>query len=289
DRRTISEIAIDPTDANVAYAAVSTFGVNGIGGNGGIWKTLDGGATWTNTTVSITTTQPYSSVRIDPSAPSTVYAAIGNLTGSLLNGVYKTTDGGTTWSLLSGAPNGTTAGRLTVAIAPSNDQVIYVASQSPSTNGLGTFVRSNDGGDTFTDLTTRTPNYMGGQGWYDTTLIVDPADAAVVYAGGAAGANSLIRSTTGGASWTDISNGPSGGPHVDHHGAAFDASGRYLDGNDGGIYRLDDPVAITWTQLNGSISTIQFQGLGLHPTDANVILAGSQDNGTSKFTGNLGW
>ena len=104
DRRTISEIAIDPTNANVAYAAVAGAGVNGVGGISGICKTINGGSTWTNTTASITTTQPYSSVRIDPTTPSAVYAAVGNLFGSAQNGVYRTTNGGTNWSLLSGAP-----------------------------------------------------------------------------------------------------------------------------------------------------------------------------------------
>jgi len=49
-------------------------------------------------------------------------------------------------------------------------------------------MRSDDGGSTFTDLTAGTPNYMGEQGWYDQTIIVDPTNAAIVYVAGAAGA-----------------------------------------------------------------------------------------------------
>src|SRR5262249_53898607 len=123
----------------------------------------------------------------------------------------------------------------------------------------------------------------------DTTLMVATTNAAIVYAGGAARANSIIRSTNSGASWIDINNGVSGGPHVDHHAAAFDASGRYLDGDDGGIYRLDNVSPTTWTHLNGNLNTIQFQGIGLHPTDINIALGGSQDNGTSRYTGSLSW
>ena len=129
DRRTIAEVAVDPTNADVAYVAVAS-GVNGLAGNTGIWKTVDRGMTWTNTTAVISTTQPYSSVRIDPSTPSTVYAAIGNLRGSPQNGVYQTVDGGTTWRLLAGAPSGPTAGRIVVAVAPSNSQIVYVSAVS---------------------------------------------------------------------------------------------------------------------------------------------------------------
>jgi photosystem II stability/assembly factor-like uncharacterized protein len=153
-------------------------------------------------------------------------------------------------------------------------------------------MRSDDGGSTFTDLTAGTPNYLASQGWYDTTLIVDPASSVVVYAGGAAGTNSLIRSTNSGVSWTDITAGaasPFDGPHVDHHAAAFDANGKYLDGDDGGIYLLDTTSPLHWTHLNGNLNTIQFQGIALHPTDPGIAFGGSQDNGTSKYTGSLGW
>jgi photosystem II stability/assembly factor-like uncharacterized protein len=133
---------------------------------------------------------------------------------------------------------------------------------------------------------------MGGQGWYDTTLIVDPSNAAIVYATGAAGANSVLRSTNSGVTWTNIATGAGGaGPHVDHHASIFDAGGNFLDGDDGGIYRYVSATN-TWTQLNGSIAflnTIQFQGIGLHPTNVNIALGGSQDNGTERYTGTLSW
>jgi photosystem II stability/assembly factor-like uncharacterized protein len=291
DRRTISEIAVDPTDATVAYAAVSGGGVNGVGGNNGIWKTTNTGATWTNTTTAITTAVAFSSVRIDPNNPATLYTAVGGF-GASANGVYKTTNGGTNWSLLANAPNGTTTFRIVLAVAKTNSQVVYVSATSAATFGLLKFVRSDDGGATFTDLTAGTPNYLGGQGWYDTTLIVDPSNAAIVYAGGAAGSNSLIRSTNSGVNWTDIKQSaasPFDGPHVDHHASTFDANGNYLDGDDGGVYLLDTFSPVHWTHLNGNLNTIQFQGIALHPTDATIAFGGSQDNGTSKYSGTLGW
>jgi photosystem II stability/assembly factor-like uncharacterized protein len=298
DRKTISEIAVDPTNANIVYVAVAGGGANGVGGNNGVWKSTDGGTSWTNTTTAISTAQPFTSVRIDPNTPSTLYLAVGNIFGSSANGVYKTTDSGTTWTLLAAAPSGTAAGRIVVAVSKTNSQVVYVsASGTGSGNGSTAFgslyklERSDNGGTTWTDLTAGTPNYMGGQGWYDTTLIVDPTNSAIVYAGGAAGANSVVRSTNSGVNWTDISSAGGSGPHVDHHASAFDAGNNFLDGDDGGIYRYAAGPN-TWTQLNGSttfLNTIQFQGIGLHPSNINIALGGSQDNGTEMYSGSLSW
>src|SRR5260370_22047836 len=118
-------------------------------------------------------------------------------------------------------------------------------------------------------------------------MIVGPLNATVVYVAGAAGANSILRSTNGGVAWTDISSGGFS-PHADHHAAAF-AEGKLLDGDDGGIYRLDNASAPFCTDLNGNLETIQFQRIGLHPTDRNKAISGSQDNGTEVFTGNQAW
>jgi photosystem II stability/assembly factor-like uncharacterized protein len=288
DRRAISEIAVDPTNANIVYAAAATCPFSPAG-NKGVWKSTDAGVTWTNTTTSIASSTTFTSVRIDPNNPNTLYAAVGfPFGGSSTNGVYKTTNGGASWSLLANAPGGLSAGRIVVAVSKSNSQVVYVSASSPSTFRLYKFMRSDDGGATFTDLTGGTPNYLGSQGWYDTTLIIDPTNSAIVYVGGQ---TALFRSITSGATWTSIASAGGVGPHVDHHAATFDANGKYLDGDDGGIYRYD-PVANTWTSLNGSatfLNTIQFQGIGLNPTNMNNAFGGSQDNGTSMYSGTLNW
>jgi cysteine-rich repeat protein len=296
DRLTTSKIVVDPTDPNVAYAAMADFGNNGLfGANTGIWKTTDGGATWTNTTTAINSSLPWSDVAIDSNAHLTLYAAAGFLFGAATNGVYKSTDGGATWNLLANGPQGTGFGRIAIAVGTANSQVIYASASKPTNPNFGALIklmRSDDGGATWTDLTGGTPNYLGGQGWYDTTVIVDPADSAIVYLGGQAGAKSVLRSTDSGATWSDLSTGGAPNntsPHVDHHGVAFDANGKLLDGDDGGIYRLDDPTVPSWTDLNGNLETIQFTGIGLHPTDPNKAIGGSQDNGTEVFSGDTVW
>src|SRR5207249_3723755 len=89
DRKSISEIAVDPTNPNVVYVAIAEAGNNGLwGSNDGIWKTTDGGATWTNTTSAITTSLQWSSIRMDLTNPGTLYAAVY---GGTAAGIYKTT------------------------------------------------------------------------------------------------------------------------------------------------------------------------------------------------------
>src|SRR5438067_8505668 len=81
DRMTCSRIAVDPTNANIAYAAMADFGVNGIFTSGitGIYKTTNSGSTWTNVTMANgkESTYPWSDVVVDPNTTSTVYAAVG--------------------------------------------------------------------------------------------------------------------------------------------------------------------------------------------------------------------
>jgi len=299
DRMTCSRIAGDPTNANIAYAAMANFGNNGIftGGITGVYKTTDGGSTWANVTMANgkDSTYPWSDVVVDPNTPGTVYAAVGYLYGTADNGVYKSTDSGATWTLLNAppAPVGASFGRISVAISKANNaNVLYIAAEDNTIAGghLARFVRSDNAGATFTDLTAGTPNYMTSQGWYDTTLDVDPTSSAIVYAFGAFGINTMLRSTNSGATWTDISHFlVAVSPHADHHGVDFDANGKLLDGDDGGIYRLDDPTVPSWTDVNGELNTIQFVGIGLHPTNANIVIGGSQDNGTELYTGAPLW
>jgi hypothetical protein len=291
NKLTMSQIAVDPTDPNIAYAAVGNVGANasGIGGTG-LYKTTNGGATWTNTTASISTGISYSDVKIDPSNPSTVYMAIGTYFTAAASGVYKSTNAGATWTRLSGGLPASGNGRIALAIAPSNTQVIYASIANPTTGALFKMMRSDDGGSTWTDLTSGTPNYVYLQGWYDTTLIVDPSNSAIVYAGGAAGPTfgeppAIIRSINSGVSWSDLDLSAGVTPHADHHAIAFDANGKLLDGGDGGIYRLDSPSPVQWSDLNGNLNTIQFQGIDLHPTNPNIVVGGSQDNGTEVFNG----
>ncbi len=296
DRRAISRIVVDPTDANIVYVAVGGGGVNGASGNTGIWKSTNGGTTWTNTTASISTSQPYSDVGIDLNTPSTLYCAIGNTGGNAANGVYKTTNGGTSWSLMGGGiTSGSTTGRINLAVSKSNPLTVYVSMEDSSDGSVLSVWQTTDGGANWTD---RTPpsnlNYMGGQGWYDQTIIVDPTNSSTVYVGGSAGTNAILKSSNGGVSWSGVGSGGKS-PHADQQSVAFDANGKLLEGTDGGIWRLDNPTvgSTSWSNLNGSgansLNITQFIGIAIHPTNADIAYGGSQDNGTEKFSDAYPW
>jgi hypothetical protein len=294
DRRTISRIVVNPTNAKIVYVAVAGGGVNGLSGNTGIWKSTDGGTTWTNTTASITTTAGFSDLVIDPKHPQILYAAAGSFNGSTVNGVYKTTNAGMTWSAAGNFPGGSSDGSIRIALAPSNVQTLYASIATTGfTSGLREMLKSTNGGSTWTQLSP--PDYLSPQANYDSTLAVDPSNANIVYAGGTAngGGPDFIESTDGGSTWTNISTGASGtnGVHTDEHAIAFDANGKLIDGNDGGVWRLDNPTigSIQWTDLNTNLQVTQFIGIALNPTNPTLVLGGSQDNGTELSTGSSEW
>ncbi len=254
-RQTFSRIVIDPTDATgmTAYAAVGSNATNsptdGSGHpiNKGIYKTTNGGGTWTLVTGSITGSSEtaFSDLAIAPSG--TIYAAIGDSADlGLINGIYESTNGGGSWTKLSGgAPDGAAdprVGRITLALAKNNPSILYASVAETGASGrtagaLREMVTTTNGGTTW-NLLAATPNYMGSAGDYDTALLTDPT-GTIVYA---AGQDDVITSANSGASWTNIDTGVNGvGPHGDYHALVFDQSGRVLAGSDGGIWAAQQP------------------------------------------------
>jgi hypothetical protein len=306
NRHGIIKIVIDPSNPDIVYAAMGDTSTNGLPGNHGIWKSTNGGVDWTNITEnSGFVDQAFTDLVMDPSNSQHLFAAGAWRDGYVGNGLYETFNGGTSWTLSTGGgtfPTGIMDGRITLTISPSSPQTLYASIADPVTFGLFALLKTTNGGASWTDLTAKVPNYVGSQGDFDMSLIVDPSNPNIVYVGGEGDfspgpafrpINIVIKSTDGGNSWVDISVGdnPFVGPHFDQHGFAFDANGRLLDGNDGGIWRLDNPTpgSIAWSNINGNLQITQFNGIALDPTDLNIAYGGSQDNGTAKFTDSLGW
>jgi photosystem II stability/assembly factor-like uncharacterized protein len=300
DRVTISKIVVEPSDPNTVYVAVGALATNGVRGNTGIWKSIDGGATWSNTTANISALAAFSDLVMDPANPQVLYAAVGEpgvTDARAANSVYKTTNGGATWARAGNFPLGTTnsqLGRIALAISPAAPQTVYASIARPGppnsmTNSLYRIMKTTNAGATWSTLPDPGQicfedgfhNYLAGAGDYHQTLAVDPANANIIYAGGLC----LIRSTDGGSTWLAIAQGDTRGPHRDHQGAGFDAAGKFLDANDGGIWRLDDPDALAWSNRNGNLQITQFVGMALHPTNANIAYGGTQDEGTVRFEG----
>ncbi|HZV08002.1 MAG TPA: hypothetical protein VE999_23160 [Gemmataceae bacterium] len=123
-RSAISKIVLDPTNPDNIYVAVST-AKNGVVGNEGIWHSADGVQSWVNTTnttvnpkgIPGSTVDMFSDLVMDPSNDQVLYAAVGEATGSADNGVYMTTDGGTSWTKMTNLPYGKSVGRITLALS----------------------------------------------------------------------------------------------------------------------------------------------------------------------------
>jgi hypothetical protein len=199
---------------------MNDYAENGLFGNTGIYKTTDGGNTWTNLTYAagLDSSYPWSDVVVDPNNNSIIYAAHGDpFASNSANGVYRSTNGGTSWTLLTGAPSGNGVGRIALAVGASastaGQHVLYAAYTTTGSNCCTLYemlvsTNADSMTPTFTNLTS-TPNFAeDGQGWYDWIIAVDPANANNVYAAGVlnytTNSDHVVRSTNGGTSWTDI-------------------------------------------------------------------------------------
>ncbi len=282
----IGGLAIHPTNSSVLLAAVQLLYKDGI------YRSADGGATWTQ----VLGGNPGTAVVFDPSNGNIAFAALGDSFSGGTEGVYKSTDGGLTWSAVNGT--GTTAlplqnaGRIVLAMAPSNPNAIYAGVDNLSTSGLLGFFRTTDGGNSWTPLTS-TPDYCTPQCWYDHVIAVQPTNSNVVYAGGAF-STTLVRSLDGGTTWATLQSAEQGGLiHADVHALTFTPDGTQLFvGSDGGAYSTLQPAANdpAFTAWNNTLGITQFYpGLAIHPTNPAIALGGTQDNGTLLYSGSPTW
>lgn len=317
----IHDLALDPSDPNVLYVAVRGFGDQTVAGiwksNNALapnpaFAKIDTGYIDVNSGDPDPQTRRTSFAICDGS-PGTIYSAVEALSGSAVWGLYKTTDGGANWSHVDGGDNGTgdiTSGTTTLTrttgpsfTASMEGQRIVLADRisrivAMVTDGDNLELNSSVG-ETLTGETWsvgRYPRFCDGQCFYDIMVGCDPADADTVYVGGnphafandlsgLGGSRDAWRSDDGGDTWRGISQGDgiSGGLHTDVHSIAFDTSvspSRVYIGTDGGIWRSEDQGA-SWTTMNTNIGITQFQSVGLHPSNPDIVIGGTQDNGTN--------
>lgn len=264
--------------------------------NGGIYRSTDGGTSFTEVLERYTATSGTEYDRcadIEMAADGkTFYASMGLFTD---DGIFKSTDSAKTWSLVY---NANTIGeqRIDLVCAPSNSSYIYALCQGTG-NGIGSILKSTNGGTSWTTCTTITwldqcssasSDFTRSQAWYNLASVVDPADEDILYVGGI----NLFRTTNGGTTWSQLSSwvgcGGYSEVHSDHHVLLFapGSSDTIINGNDGGIYITEDAQSSppTWTMINNGFNVTQFYAGAIHPTaQENYFLTGSQDNGSQRF------
>jgi len=263
-----SYMAIDPSNHNTVYFA----------GSLGVFKSTDAGTTWVNTVSGSNA----NCILINPANPLILYITTGGYTAGLIK---KSTDGGTSWATLAGGlPAG--MGRIQLAISQSSPATLFASIATPGGSLVGLY-RTVDNGTTWT-LQASSPNYLGGQGWYDNVVVVNPTNPNLVLAGGI----DLYGSVTGGtglvqkSAWATSS--PGNFTHADLHRLAYNGSVLFCC-SDGGVYKSTND-GTTWTDLNRTLSTLQYQSADYDPSDLLKLQGGCQDNNKQYTTdGGSNW
>ena len=300
----VSTIVINPVTPNVMYAGTGEGYGNGDSIRGaGIFKSIDGGATWSqlpgtaaafwavnrlaispdgaivlavgssgsyrssdgSTFTRIASGIPAQDVDFDPTNPARAIAAGWGA-------IAYSSDGGKTWQKSEGVPGG---GRVEVAVSRSHPDTIYAAIDHDG----GVLYRSTNGGATFTGVYTA-GNLMDSQGWYDTAIWVSPVDSNHVMVGGI----SMRESRDGGVTWRNFTGFIYGDHHVIVSDPRYDGvtNRRIFFGNDGGVWRADDIFAVilgSVRSLNNNLGVTQFYGAAGNASNGTIV-GGTQDHGS---------
>ena len=276
----IESIVVDPTNPNIIYL---------LGGECALpYKSTDGGATWTQMSSGIDASHCGISLVIDPSNPSTLFVTMFRMGSGTVTGVYKSTNGGTSWTASSTGINGSVNH---VAISPSNSSLVYAGSGGQvykTTNGGGSWSNSSSG-------------LPFGSGQNDVRRVaIDPTNDSIVYAATRGG---VYQSTNAASSWTarttawpTINGVPFGAGAVAIDPAtpttllaspATPANGPTgflgFEARGIGLYRSTDSGA-TWTIEPGAIGGAIVNDIVF---DGNLAIFASTNNGVFKFAAAL--
>jgi photosystem II stability/assembly factor-like uncharacterized protein len=265
------KLLMDPNNSNIMYATT----------NIGILKTTNGWSSWSNILGG-----SFRDIEFKPGTPTTLYATTAD-------NFYRSTNSGTNWSLVtSGLP--TLEDRAELAVSPANSNYVYYLAGPAGSNSFKGLYRSTDSGITFSTMAT-TPNILGysttgndsnSQSWYDLAIAVNPGNANNTITGGV----NVWRSMNGGATNTCITNwfeppGTFEYVHADIHELVYNQlDNKLYCGSDGGISVSTDH-GVTWTPIWNGLQIMQFYRIAGVEANQNLLLGGTQDNGTNKYTG----
>lgn len=270
----ISSIVIDPKNGDIVWVGV----LGALWGDSeerGIYKTTDGGLTWTKMFF-VDNKTGCSDLIMDKNNPNIMYASFWEFrrtgwsfsSGGSQSALYKSTDAGKTWNKIhNGFPAGK-FGRIAVTIAPSNSNILYAVleTEKPELNGL---YRSDDAGANWKHLN----NDFGlvVRPFYFSRITVDPKNPDIVVKGGLFG--SISRD--GGKTFKNL-----GSMHSDIHDIAFDIndSNRIYCATDGGVYRSWDGGSTM--EMVSNIPTSQFYFVSIDDKSPYSVYGGLQDNGS---------
>lgn len=254
----------------------------------GLFRSNDGGSSWTNITPSGVSTI---CTDIEISSTGRLHASFGYSSSTVTLGTvqYRYTDIASTVTSGSGWQTGagiiTAANRLELAV---KGDTVYAAPTNISNNVVSTY-RSFDGGANWVqnNTTSYTTGVSNTQGWYNITLEINPNDATQFIVGGLDAYRSVDTGKTVQRRTFWVSTTPY--VHADHHYTKWWNVGgetRILIGCDGGLFLSRDnggSLITSWKDKNRNLNIKQFYSVAIHPTLTNYFLAGAQDNGSHQF------
>jgi photosystem II stability/assembly factor-like uncharacterized protein len=270
----ISGIVINPKDGNNVYAGVLG-ALWGASEERGVYKTTDGGKTWERI-LFVDENTGCSELIADPRDPNVLYAAFWEFrrtafsfsSGGLKSALYKTTDGGKTWAKIhNGFPAGK-LGRIAVAVAPSNPDILYAVLETEKAEQKGLY-RSDDGGKSWKFL--NNDFELTVRPFYFSRIVIDPKNPDIVTKAGLMG--SISRD--GGKTFRTH-----GGTHADIHDYWFDInnSDMIYVATDGGLYRSWDGGSV-WEMVK-NLPLSQFYHVSTDNSSPYNVYGGLQDNGS---------
>ncbi len=311
----VSDIAIDANNTDIMYLATGDY--DGQHNNSlGIFKSVDGGETWTTTGLNynVTSSRQIAHVIIDPSNSNNVFATTSN-------GIYKSTDKGSTWTVKTSTtffndimykPGSTTimyastqsgdvykssdngetwqditgdsfeTSRIDLAVTADDPEILVAIGSS---NGY----RSTNGGTTWNDMDI--PAQFETQGGYNQTIIIAPNNKDLMILGGVDGWRSKIVDSN--LTWEKYLDGywVAGNPffyvHSDHHDLKFlpGSNSILFSANDGGLFKGDITTDNSWEDLSNGLAITQYYKLAVTPKNSNLVMGGAQDNDITQYDG----
>lgn len=269
----IGKIIVHPDNSNIVYvAAIGPLWKKG--GDRGVYKTIDGGKTW-EAVLTIDEHTGVTDLVIDPRNPDVLYAAAFQrarhvftyLGGGPGSGIYKTTDGGTTWEKANSGLPSVDLGRIGLSISPANPEIIYAIVEAAK--GKSGFYRSTDRGASWH----KRGSYVTSGNYYQE-IVADPVDENTVF-----GMDTWLHVSRDGGKTFDRTGERT--KHVDNHCIWINPKNNdhWMVGCDGGIYETYD-AAKTWN-FKSNLPITQFYKVSVDNDEPFYnIYGGTQDNNT---------
>lgn len=272
ETRHISDVIIHPTNPDIVFVAAQG-AQYGPSTQRGIYRSTDGGATWENV-LFVDSNTGASSLSMDMKNPLILYAAMWQHrrypwvieSGGKGSGIYKSTDGGTTWNQLKeGLPG--EMGKIGVSVSRANPEKVFAVIEAEGEKG-GVY-RSDDAGKKWTQVNKDRINIA--RAWYYIEIFADPQNENIVYVLNAP----VTKSIDGGKTFTPLPT-----PHGDNHHLwihPFDNK-KMINSNDGGA-NISNNGGTSWsTQENQT--TAQFYRVITDNLVPYNVYGGQQDNST---------